>query len=88
MRILLVVHLYMEDASSPVWLYTGMLLVGCHLVSADALDEVLYKPKSMPFRFTKPFQPYLSEFLASLVLLASKASLHFLISSVVQLEHL
>lgn len=35
-----------------------------------------------------PSSPYLSEFLASLVLLASKASLHFLISSVVQLEHL
>lgn len=57
MRILLVVHLYMKDTSVPVQLYIGVLLVGCHLASDDALDEVLYKPKSMPFRFTKSFQP-------------------------------
>lgn len=40
MRISLVVHLYIEDASSPVQLYTEMILVGCHRASDDALDEV------------------------------------------------
>lgn len=55
MRILLVVYLFMEDAASSIQLYTGMLVVGCHLASDDALDEVLHKPKSTSFRFTKPF---------------------------------